>query len=201
MAIVIILIAISSVTLGAIGAVLAQDYWRQRTRPRELKPILDWRPTLRMDVRAAALDWRPTLRMDVPATAQARSSEDDNVPAIWVLQAEEVRLVESDSGYPRLEIRWRPATRREVRDFVQTYQRSRADEIKERMKKLYASEINVGNFTAIKPDGGERVLSLTDKDSGTGNHVETGEPGSYPLIPEGQTSPIGEATKGSSRRR
>ena len=159
MTIVILLIAVSSITLGAFGALWAQDYWRQRTAPRELKPILDWRPTLRMDVRG---------------TAQAESPEDDNVPAIWVLQAEEVRLVESDSGYPHLEIRWRPATRREVRDFVQTYQRSRADEIKERMNKLYASEVNVGNFTALKPNGGERVLSLTDKDRGTGKHIETG---------------------------
>ena len=159
MTIVILLIAVSSITLGAFGALWAQDYWRQRTAPRELKPILDWRPTLRMDVRA---------------TAQAESPEDDNVPAIWVLQAEEVRLVESDSGYPHLEIRWRPATRREARDFVQTYQRSMTDEIKERMNKLYASEVNVGNFAAIKPDGGERVLSLTDKDRGTGKHIETG---------------------------
>src|SRR5690348_4212651 len=186
MAIVILLIAVSSVTLGAFGALWAQDYWRQRTAPRELKPILDW---------------RPTLRRDVPATAQAKSSEDDNVPAIWVLQAEEVRLVESDSGAPHLEIRWRPATRREVRDFVQTYQRSRADEIKERMNKLYASEVNLGNFAAIKPGGGERVLSMTNKDGGTGNHIETGEPGSYPLIPQEQTSPAEEAIRGSSRRR
>ncbi len=166
MAIVIILIAISSITLGALGAIWAQDYWRQRTAPRELKPILDWRPTLRMDARA---------------TAQAELSEDDNVPASWTLQAEEVRLVESvSSGYPHLEIRWRPATRREVRDFISTYQRSRADEIKERMNKLYASEANVGYFNAFKPDGAERVLSLTDKDRGTGNHMETSvseEPG------------------------
>jgi hypothetical protein len=148
MTIVIILIAVFSITLGAFGALWAQDHWRQRTAPRELKPILDWRPTLRMDLRA---------------TAEAESSEDDNVPANWVLQAEEIRLVESVSGYPHLEIRWRPATRREVRDFVSTYQRSRADEIKERMNRLYASEVNVGNFTALKPNGGE-VLSLTGKD-------------------------------------
>src|SRR5262249_7873991 len=121
MTILIILIAISGVALGAIGAVWAQDYWRQRTAPRELKPILDWRPTLRMDARAAA---------------QAELAEDDNVPASWTLQAEEVRLVESVSGYPHLEIRWRPATRREVRDFISTYQRSRSDEIKEHMNKL-----------------------------------------------------------------
>ena len=148
MTIVIILIAVFSITLGAFGALWAQDYWRQRTAPRELQPILDWRLTLRMDLRA---------------TAEAESSEDDNVPANWVLQAEEIRLVESVSGYPHLEIRWRPATRREVRDFVSTYQRSRADEIKERMNRLYASEVNVGNFTALKPNGGE-VLSLTGKD-------------------------------------
>jgi hypothetical protein len=161
MAILIILIAICSVALGAMGAVWAQDYWRQRTAPRELKPILDWRPTLRMDARA---------------TAQAELSEDDNVPASWTLQAEEIRLVESvSSGYPHLEIRWRPATRREVRDFISTYQRSRADEIKERMNKLYASEVNVGYFNALKPDGGERVLSLTDKDRRTGNHIEKGD--------------------------
>jgi hypothetical protein len=83
MAILIILIAICSVALGAMGAVWAQDYWRQRTAPRELKPILDWRPTLRMDARA---------------TAQAELSEDDNVPASWTLQAEEIRLVESVSS-------------------------------------------------------------------------------------------------------
>jgi hypothetical protein len=174
MTILIILIAICSVALGAISAVWAQDYWRQRTAPRELKPILDWRPTLRMDARA---------------TAQAELSEDDNVPASWTLQAEEIRLVESvSSGYPHLEIRWRPATRREVRDFISTYQRSRADEIKERMNKLYASEVNVGYFTALKPDGGERVLSLTDKDRGTGNHIETSA-GEEPREARGLLSP------------
>ena len=158
MTILIIAIAACSIALGAFGAVWAQEYWRQRKAPRERKPILDWRPTLRMDARA---------------TAQAELSEDDNVPANWMLQAEEVRLVESVSGYPHLEIRWRPATRREVRDFVSTYQRIRADEIKERMNRLYASEVNVGYLGAIKPDGGGRALSLTDKDRRTGNHIET----------------------------
>jgi len=51
MTIVIILIAVFSITLGAFGALWAQDYWRQRTAPRELKPILDWRPTLFAGVR------------------------------------------------------------------------------------------------------------------------------------------------------
>ena len=157
MTVLIILITISSLALGAFGAVWAQDYWRQRTAPRDLNPILDWRPTLRMDARA---------------TAQAELSDDDNVPASWMLQAEEVRLVESVSGYPHLEIRWRPATRREVRDFISTYQRNRADEIKERMNKLYASEVNVGQLDALKPDGG-RMLSLSDKDKGTSSHIET----------------------------
>src|SRR5215472_18237522 len=110
--------------------------------------------------------------MDARATAEAELSEDDNVPAHWTLQTEEIRLVESVGGYPHVEIRWRPSTRREVRDFVSTYQRIRTDEIKERMNKLYASEVNVGRFGALKPDG-ERVLSLTDKDGGTENHIET----------------------------
>ena len=165
MAIFIIVIAACSVALGAYGAVWAQDYWRQRTTPRELKPILDWRPTLRMDARA---------------TAQAELSEDDNVPANWTLQAEEVRLVESVSGYPHLEIRWRPATRREVRDFVSTYQRIRSDEIKERMNKLYASEVNVGYLNALKPDAVGHALPSIDKDRGTANQIETSasdEPG------------------------
>lgn len=156
--ILIIGIAACCVALGAYGAVWAQDYWHQRNAPRELKPILDWRPTLRMDARA---------------TAQAELSEDDNVPANWTLQAEEVRLVESVSGYPHLEIRWRPATRREVRDFVSTYQRIRADEIKERMSKLYASEVNVGYLNALKPDSSGRALSLTEKDRETESHIET----------------------------
>jgi hypothetical protein len=158
MAILIIGIAACCVALGAYGAVWAQDYWRQRNAPRELRSILDWRPTLRMDARA---------------TAEAELSEDDNVPANWTLQAEEVRLVESVSGYPHLEIRWRPATRREVRDFVSTYQRTRADEIKERMNKLYASEVNVGYFNAFKPEASGRALSATDKDRGTANRIET----------------------------
>jgi hypothetical protein len=111
--------------------------------------------------------------MDARATAQAELSEDDNVPANWTLQTEEIRLVESVGGYPHVEIRWRPATRREVRDFVSTYQRIKADEIKERMNKLYASDVNVGCFDALKADGGGRVLSLTDKDRGTENHIET----------------------------
>lgn len=160
MAILIVVIAACGLALGAFGAVWAQDYWHRRTAPRERKPILDWRPTLRMDARA---------------TAQAELSEDDNVPANWTLQAEEVRLVESVSGYPHLEIRWRPATRREVRDFVATYQRIRADEIKERMGKLYASEVNVGYLSPLKTDGGGRALSLTDKDRGTGNETSARE--------------------------
>jgi hypothetical protein len=157
MTILIIGMAACSVACGAIGAVWAQDYWRQRKAPRELKPILDWRPTLRMDARA---------------TAEAELSVNDNVPANWTLQTEEIRLVESVGGYPHVEIRWRPATRREVRDFVSTYQRTRAGEIKERMNKLYASDVDVvGHLDALKADGG-RELSSTDKDSGMGNHIE-----------------------------
>ena len=105
-------IAVVSIALGAAGAMWAQDYWRQRKAPRELKPILDWRPTLRMDARA---------------TAEAELSEDDNAPANWTLQTEEIRLIERVGGYPHVEIRWCPATCREVRDFVSTYRRIRAD--------------------------------------------------------------------------
>lgn len=156
MTILIIGMAIVSIALGAAGTLWAQDYWRQRKAPRELKPILDWRPTLRMDARA---------------TAEAELSEDDNVPANWTLQTEEIRLVESVGGYPHVEIRWRPATRREVRDFVSTHQRIRAEEIKERMNKLYAADANVGYFDVLKADGSGRVLSLSDKDGGTGNQI------------------------------
>jgi len=160
MTILIIVMAVCCVAAGAFGAVWAQDYWRRRTAPRELKPILDWRSTLRMDARA---------------TAQAELSEDDNVPANWTLQAEEVRLVESVSGYPHLEIRWRPATRREVRDFVSTYQRIRAEEIKERMNKLYASEVNVGFLNAFKPDRAEHALASTENDTAIVHAASAGE--------------------------
>lgn len=165
MAILIIVIAATGIAFGAIGAVWAQEYWRQRNAPRELEPVLDWRPTLRMDARA---------------TAQAELSDDDNIPANWTLQAEEVRLVESVGGYPHLEIRWRPATRREVRDFISTYHRIRTDEIRERMNKVYGGDVNVGYFDALKPDAGSGMLSLTNKDTGTGKHIETSaneEPG------------------------
>ena len=66
MTILIIGIAVVGIALGAAGAVWAQDYWRQRKAQRELKPILDW---------------RPTLRMDAHATAEAELSEDDKVMA------------------------------------------------------------------------------------------------------------------------
>ena len=111
--------------------------------------------------------------MDARAIAQVELSDDDNVPANWTLQAEEIRLVESVSVYPHLEIRWRAATRREVRDFVSTYLRVRADEIKERMNRLYPSDVNVGYFNALKTDGAGRALSLTDRDSGTGTLIDT----------------------------
>ena len=111
--------------------------------------------------------------MDARSTAETELSDDDNVPANWMLQAEEVRLVESVSGYPHLEIRWRRATRREVRDFISTYQRIRADEIKDRMNRLYVSEINVGYFNTLKPDGGAPALPLTDKGIEPGSHIET----------------------------
>jgi hypothetical protein len=87
MTILIIVIAVVSIALGAAGTVWAQDYWRQRKAPRELKPILDWRPTLRMDARA---------------TAEAELSEDDNVPAQWTLQTEEIRLVLRASAVTRM---------------------------------------------------------------------------------------------------
>ena len=97
--------------------------------------------------------------MDARATAEAELSEDDNAPANWTLQTEEIRLVESVGSYPHVEIRWRPATRREVHDFVTTYQRVRAEEIKERMNKLYASDVNVvGHLDALKADGGGCVI-------------------------------------------
>lgn len=75
MTIFIIGIAACSAAAGAFGAVWVQEHWRQRTAPRELKSILDW---------------RPTLRMDALAVGQAELSADDNVPANWMLQAEEI---------------------------------------------------------------------------------------------------------------
>jgi hypothetical protein len=42
------------------------------------------------------------------------------------------------------------------------------------MNKLYASDVNVvGHLDALKTNGGGRELSSTDKDSETGNHIET----------------------------
>ena len=115
------------------------------------------------------------MRLDARAIAEVELAEDDSIPANWTLQTEEIRLVESVSGYPHVEIRWRPATRREVRDSVSTYQRSRADEIKERMNKLYASEVSVGYFDAPKADGNGHVLSVTGKDGASDGHIETSE--------------------------
>jgi hypothetical protein len=60
------------------------------------------------------------------------------------------------------------------------------------MNKLYASEVNVGYFNTLKPDGGGRTLSLPDKDSGTGTRIETSaseEPGEAREISPVPTAP------------
>jgi hypothetical protein len=147
MTIVITLIAVFRITLGAFGALWAQDYWRQRTAPRELKPILDWRPTLRMDLRATPRQSRlRTIMFRRTGCCKPRKSASLRASvAIRILRFAGVRLLV-------------------VRYVTLSQHTSGAGPtIKERMNRLYASEVNVGNFTALTPNGGE-VLSLTGKD-------------------------------------
>jgi len=112
---------------GALCLFIYQEVQRKRASVmHELTPIIEWRPTLRMDARAEA---------------HIETADADDIPATWLLHSEEVRLVASAGGVPHVELRWRPSTRREVRTFVANYHRVMDEEIKGRLQAMHAGDL------------------------------------------------------------
>lgn len=110
----------------AIGFALPFMLGKKQPEKREAEPIIEWRPTLRMDARAET---------------RIEESEDETIPANWVLRTQEIRLVRSVSGEPHAELRWRPSTRREVKDLIAAYHKARGEEITARAKALGSPEL------------------------------------------------------------
>jgi hypothetical protein len=76
-------------------------------------------------------DWRPTDQIDFVSTDDVMRAEDnEDVPAQFMLLVQEQRLVANIAGAPHPEIRWRYATKAEVKDVVRRVSMSRRDEPK-----------------------------------------------------------------------
>ena len=67
----------------------------------------------------ALTDWRTTGVVDFLGHDEVMLSEQDNVPAQFVLRIQEQRQVANIAGSPTLEHRWRLATKAEAKDVVQ----------------------------------------------------------------------------------
>ncbi len=72
----------------------------------------------------AISDWHPTGKIDAMASADVMAAEDENLPAKFHLLVEETRQVADISGSPIGEVRWRLATRAEVKDIVRRHRLS-----------------------------------------------------------------------------
>jgi hypothetical protein len=66
-------------------------------------------------------DWMPTGRIDFAGPSMDTSAAD--TPALFYLQAEDVRFLVSFSGIERKEIRWRKATLHEAKKVVNIFHR------------------------------------------------------------------------------
>ncbi len=117
----------------ALAAVYFFNWWKQRQQKALPEP-----PPI--------LDWRPTLRIDAIADAKTMSAPEDDIPGMWVLMVEERRLVSGIGGDPNVEIRWRYATRREVREVVSAYHRAMAEPITQRARSLRTGPVAIDRF-------------------------------------------------------
>jgi hypothetical protein len=73
-------------------------------------------------------DWRPTGQIDFIAADAVMASEIEDEPAPFNLLVQEQRLVANIAGAPHPEIRWRYATKAEVKDVVRRVSLSRRSE-------------------------------------------------------------------------
>jgi hypothetical protein len=71
-------------------------------------------------------DWTPTGRIDFGGPSMDASAAD--TPALFYLQAEDIRLLISFSGIERKEIRWRKATLNEAKRVVNIFHRKMTKE-------------------------------------------------------------------------
>jgi hypothetical protein len=66
-------------------------------------------------------DWKPTWKINAVTDAWAMENEKDDIPSNFVLRIEETRMVRDIGGGEVMEIRWRQATKAEVREIVRRY--------------------------------------------------------------------------------
>lgn len=66
-------------------------------------------------------DWLPTGRINAVADTPIMLASKDDIPAAFILLVEEDRQIADIGGDPVTEIRWRAATRKEVRRIVARY--------------------------------------------------------------------------------
>ena len=79
----------------------------------------------------AITDWHPTGKIDAMSSDDVMRDEDENKPAKFWLLVEETRQVADISGSAIGEVRWRLATRAEVKDIVRRHRLSNHDQIRQ----------------------------------------------------------------------
>jgi hypothetical protein len=89
------------------AAILAVGLWTGRRRP----SVLPFEPDV-------VSDWRPTGQIDFVSTDDVMRAENGDTPAPFNLLTQEQRLVANIAGHPTGEVRWRYATKDEVKDVM-----------------------------------------------------------------------------------
>ena len=82
-------------------------------------------PSSRGEAGKVVHDWAPTGRIDFAGPSMDATAAD--TPALFYLQAEDIRFLVSFSGIERKEIRWRKATLNEAKRVVNIFHRQMAD--------------------------------------------------------------------------
>ena len=99
-------------------------------------------------------DWIPTGRIDFAGPSMDATNAD--TPASFYLQAEDIRLLVSFSGFARTEIRWRRATLKEAKRVVFTFH--------QQMAKAPDGNAEKAPSMASPSDGGraENIIKIRD---------------------------------------
>jgi hypothetical protein len=77
----------------------------------------------------AISEWRATGKIDAMAADDVMKAEDESLPAKFHILVEENRQVADISGAPIGEVRWRLATRAEIKDIIRRHRLSLVDEV------------------------------------------------------------------------
>ena len=94
--------------IGVMSAVILA--WREQARRQQLVAVSE-----------VTRDWEPTWKINAVTDAWVMENEKDDIPSNFVLRIEENRMVRDIGGGEVMEIRWRPATKSEVREIVRRY--------------------------------------------------------------------------------